>query len=413
MDIKNNLYLIVFILIILFLAVLYIINYINPFNIKNNKFTIIGILIFIFFELQIFFILKEERSNDFLNRYKKIILNSTAITGITLFTIYFIFYISTNFFGKNLFSNFIILFLQFILVITVLGIIYLLTDNKFFKNETAKLDAKNINEPNYKFIKAAIFYIPCLLIDLIENIGKFFGTTPKIGYILLLLTILLVIAILKLPKVINNLGNKNNLLLKGPVYLNQIEEVGVFQQFTKSYKPLLSKYSKNIKVKDYQLDIDYEKYNPSLPFSYNYDLECEVYINPQPSNTNYSYNKYTNILNYGEKPKIEFLAKDNKLKISCQTNENKNEIIYESVITNENYFRLQKWNKIIIKYDGANMDVFINSHLVGTKKNIIPHMNYNKIIIGDENGIHGGIKNVYFNNFNKPVQKIDNSDFTI
>ena len=59
------------------------------------------------------------------------------------------------------------------------------------------------------------------------------------------------------------------------------------------------------------------------------------------------------------------------------------------------------------------MDVFINSHLVATQKNIIPHMNYDKIIVGENNGIHGGIKDVYFNNYNKPVYKIDNSDFTI
>ena len=407
---EKKLPLIIFTLLILFFFVLYIVYYLNPSNIKNSKFSIIGILIFLFFEIQILFIFLNKNNSMFEN-YKNVILKSTGISIIALFTIYFIFYASTNFFGKNILSNFVLLFLIALLIITVLGIIYLLFDNH--KDLIKKMDSKNINNANYKFIKEVIFYIPCLLIDLIESIGKFLGSTPKIGYILLLITILLVITILKLPTIIKNIGNKNNLLLKGPVYLNQKEELGVFQQFTKNYKPILSKYNKNIKVKDYQLDIEYEKYNSNIPFSYNYDLECEVYINPQPSNTNYSYNKYTNILNYGQKPKIEFLGKDNKIKISCQTNKNKNEVIYESLITNDNYFRLQKWNKILIKYDGANMDVFINSHLVGTKKNIIPHMNYDKIIIGQENGIYGGIKNVYFNNYNKPVDKIDNSDFTI
>ena len=65
---------------------------------------------------------------------------------------------------------------------------------------------------------------------------------------------------------------------------------------------------------------------------------------------------------------------------------------------------MQRWNHVKIKYDGANMDVFINSHLVGTQRNIIPHMNHDKVIIGENNGIHGGIKNVYFYTHNKPAK---------
>ena len=54
---SNNIILIFLLLFILLLFVLYIIYIVNPSSISDNKFTIIGVLIFIFLELQIFFIL--------------------------------------------------------------------------------------------------------------------------------------------------------------------------------------------------------------------------------------------------------------------------------------------------------------------------------------------------------------------
>ena len=400
---SNNISLILIILFILFLGVLYIVNFINPFDIKNNKFTIIAILAFIFLELQIFFYYLNNKNSNFKN-YKKIFSSSLLIITIILCTIYIIFFASRHFFGKNLFSNIILIFLQAFLVITVLSIIYLLSENKFVKDNAEKLDMKNMNNPNYRFIKNLIFFIPCLLIDVIENIGNFFGSTPKIGYILLLLTIILVIAILKLPNILNKLFKSNNLLLKGPIYLNNKKEIGVFQEFTRNNIPKINNFNKNLRVNQYELDIELQRHNENNPFSYNYELESEIYINPQPPNTSFAYNEFTNLLNYGNKPKIEYLGKENKIKISCQTDKNKSQVIYESKITNNSAFRLQRWNHVKIKYDGANMDVFINSHLVGTQRNIIPHMNHDKVIIGENNGIHGGIKNVYFYTHNKPAK---------
>ena len=41
-------------------------------------------------------------------------------------------------------------------------------------------------------------------------------------------------------------------------------------------------------------------------------------------------------------------------------------------------------------------------------------MEYDKIIIGEDNGIYGGIQNVYFHNYNtKPVYKINSKLFDI
>jgi hypothetical protein len=410
---SNNIILIFILLLILLFFVLYIIYIINPFSISDNKFTIIGILIFIFLELQIlFYFINHDKSNYF-NNYIKIFYNSSIAIGLILFTIYTIFYICNNFLGKNYLTNIILIILIAFFIVTVLSIIYLVSSNNDVKNSAGKLDNEASKNNNYNFLKKLIFFIPCLLIDFVNSIAGAFTSTPKIGYILFILMIILVFLLFTLPNFLNNLINKSNLILKGPIYLNNRENLGLFQEFSRSFKPDISNYKKDFKISNYSLDINFEKYNEKIPFSYNYDLECEIYINPQPTNTNYSYNKYTNILSYGGKPQILYFGKENKLKITCQTDKNKSEVIYEREIKNNDYFKLLKWNKVLIKYDGANMDVFINSHLVATKSNIIPHMNYDKILVGENDGIYGGIKNVYFYNHNKPVEKIDNSEFKI
>lgn len=405
-------------LIILIIALVLFINILiisNPNKIINNKYKIIIVLIFIFIQLQIFFYYLNELTDEkYFKNYLKFILNMGLISGIVLGSIYFMLYIIKHFFGKNIISNIVLIILQILLLIVTLSIVYLLLDGHVNgKSKLNSLNNKN-DSKNITFFKNLIFYIPCMLIDLFENIFSNFTNTPKIGYILLILTIFLVIALLKAPSIIHNLIYKNDLLLKGPIYLNNKTELGEFQDFTKFYKPQISKYNKEYKISDYGIDVTLEKYNNKLPFSYNYEIECDIYINPQPANTNYAYNKYSNLFTYGNKPSIEYFGKENKLKVSCETDNNKFETIYEAIITNNNYFKLQKWNKIKIKYDGANMDVFINSYLVGSKKNVLPHMDYDKIIIGEDNGIYGAIQNVYFYNYNiKPFYKVNSDLFDI
>ena len=391
----------------------YIIYVLDYFSIKNNKFTSIGMLLFIFMEMLVFFyFLNKQFIKNKYDEIKKLFIYSISVIIIIILIIYLVFYIVSNFSGKTFFSSIILIFLSIFLIITILSIIYLIYSNSLFKDTIKKSDLHYSSNNNYNFIKNIIFFIPCLLIDFMEYITSKFRSTPKIGYILLIQSIILLLLILKLPSYINNI-NKNNLILKGPVYINNKKELGVYQEFTKNIKPDISKYNKEIKLSDYTLDVELEKYNLKTPFSYNYQIDFEIYLNPQPSNTNYSYNNYTNIISYGKKPQFLYYGKENKIKIICQTEENKYETIYETVITNNNYFRLAKWNKINIKYDGANMDIIINSHLVGTKSNIIPFMNYDKIVIGEDNGLYGGIKNIYFYNNNKPVYKIDKSKFDI
>ena len=131
---SNNIILIFILLLILLLFVLYIIYIVNPFSISDNKFTIIGILIFIFLELQIFFYFINQDKSNYFNNYIKIFYNSSIVIGLILFTIYTIFYICNNFLGKNYLTNIILIILIAFFIVTVLSIIYLVSNNDDVKN---------------------------------------------------------------------------------------------------------------------------------------------------------------------------------------------------------------------------------------------------------------------------------------
>ena len=115
-----------------------------------------------------------------------------------------------------------------------------------------------------------------------------------------------------------------------------------------------------------------------------------VWLNPQPPNTRQSYTKYTNILEYGNKPVVEYNGL-NSLRVRCQLENNNYATIFETDEVN-----FQTWNNIVINYDGGNMDVFLNGELVGSRPGIAPFMSFENIVVGEEKGLEGGISNVVY-----------------
>lgn len=163
-------------------------------------------------------------------------------------------------------------------------------------------------------------------------------------------------------------------LLERPIYLNNE------QQFPEGDDTLHTKFSDN--------DIH----------NYHYSISAWFNLNPQPPNTTQKNNKYTNILNYGNKPKISFNIATNSLRIETEI---KNKELTEIYLSKN--IPYQRWNNIVINYDGGYMDVFLNGNLVSSKSNIVPVMSYEKITIGETHGLEGGIKNVTF--FNRILTK--------
>ena len=154
-------------------------------------------------------------------------------------------------------------------------------------------------------------------------------------------------------------------LLREPVYLNNVKSIGGFDDF-------------NVDKMD-------------LEYNYNYSISSWFFIRANAPNFKKSYNKYSIILNYGDKPKIMYNPSLNKIKIIMNNGLNKKPIEY--IIDGP---PLQKWNNMVINYDGGHLDIFMNSKLIRSFPSVVPYMSFDQLTIGEDNGLGGGICNVVY-----------------
>jgi hypothetical protein len=156
----------------------------------------------------------------------------------------------------------------------------------------------------------------------------------------------------------------------------------------------------------------YQNLNQTDHLDYKFGLSFWLYLDSYKPHTNQGSNHYTSVLNYGDKPNILYNPVTNTLRVTMKidvdktddaTNylsqkskydENGNVILYE-----RSDILLQKWNNIIINYNGGTFDIFYNAELVKTHIEVVPYMNYDNLVIGTDNGLYGSICNLnYFKN---------------
>lgn len=87
------------------------------------------------------------------------------------------------------------------------------------------------------------------------------------------------------------------------------------------------------------------------------------FVGTQNTGSTY-YDNYIPFLNFNWSPILMFNSNTGNLKIEFKDEAGNNIIIYDSPIT------LQSWNNIVINFNGSTIDIFINSKLIATKKNI-------------------------------------------
>ena len=162
------------------------------------------------------------------------------------------------------------------------------------------------------------------------------------------------------------------------------------------------------------------KYNPvenTLYFMYN-GINGKTVIFDNPDNKN---NNNKNFENFENKKKltIEELNKwntyqrKNKL-MNKFLNENKIkkfegfegfEEPKEIIIHKEHGILLQKWNNIVINYNGGTLDIFMNGKLIKSKINVVPYINNTALTVGKDDGINGDICNLIY--YKSPMSKSD------
>jgi hypothetical protein len=324
-------------------------------------------------------------------------------------------------------------------------------------------------------IKKTIFFIPCLLIIVIDEINKDIKLTPSPVYLLLFILIILITLLFVLPFLFKYFRTLNkSSLLKGtdPYYLNEKKVIGIYQNLNKNInstidipipktdstsnpiitnpidallttlnlnkqentlfkafdssteiapesKDITNQTKDNISdTKGYNFKLlknDYNGiynvktsfYDPpktinKFPYNYTYSISFYVYINPQPTNTSVAYNKDTEIFNYAYKPVIYYNGKSQSIIVRSRTLNNKGDQL-DTIYEGKN-IKHQKWLFVVINYSNNNIDVFIDGKLVGTKKDITPYFKGDKVTIGENEGIHGSIKEInYYSEITSPL----------
>jgi len=278
------------------------------------------------------------------------------------------------------------LFLNIVIVILILGLIY--------KTINVELPVGN-NKKNafVNFIISIIFYIPCIFTGVFDSAGQLLSGNyggESGSLLMLLLAIILIVVYFNMPSVFNIINTQGGeQLVNKPVNTNKSYALGTYADL-----------------------------NGSDQFDYQYGISFWVFVHAAGANMNAHYGKYTSLLNFGGKPNVLYNGATNTLLVTMEVtedtpkqdsdnpkiglykltdlDENGNRILYEN--TN---FLLQKWNNIIINYDGGVLDIFLNGELVKSNIGVVPYYKLDNLTIGEDGGIEGGICNVVY--FRKPL----------
>ena len=297
-----------------------------------------------------------------------LILFGLVISGLIVF---WISYNIETLSGKSSIVSFI---LNILLVAIILGLIY--------KTINVKAPIENSKKNGFlNLIFQILLYIPFLLSNGFDRIGKLladeFNATNVGSIIMLIVAICLFILYFYSPLVLNLISSQGGKqLVNKPVYTDSQYNLG-----------------------------SYESLNGSDDFDYQYAILCWIFLEAVGPNMNENYNKYTSLLNFGNKPNVLYNGKTHSFMITMQqknlqdVTKNKmtdfdsegNRIIYIN-----NNLLLQKWNNLVINYNGGTMDIFLNGELVKSSIEVVPYYTLENLTIGENNGIKGGICNVIY-----------------
>jgi len=383
---------------IIFITLLLIIIFRDPFELyaKHSLEVTLGML-FLFFIMFITFFFIDHRNQfklngylsddkglwkNFIKKFFGMIAFGIAIVGVVLFGLYVIKSVPqiTN----------ITMFIFSVLVISgIIAIGYILY-KRFTDN------ARNVPDKNNRLInliKDIILYIPCILIDFVEFIKKQWNITTKTEWLILGGEVVVIGLGYLLPIVYQKLVTHDGvILLKEPKYLSSKYDLGTYQ---------------NLNPADHS----------GNAFNYTYSISGWFNIYGMAPNVSASANKFTDIINYSNKPRIQFNVSTNTLRIQSELSHHMHEHEHSSTTKHHEIgggievgansskivdifetkdIKLQKWNNIVINYDSGFMDVFLNGELVGTKASVSPYMKYDVVSSGANRGIQGGVCNVVY-----------------
>ena len=416
-------YSIIFLLYIFVIALLY---FYDPWNIMTKYigvstfFTVsIGLIIFLMIFLYHYFFTHPSKEGLFsqsptLATFMRsfYILGALGISGFLIYGI--LSWLGT--FNQDAYSSSNIL--NLVMLIGMLGIIWKLVNSGGYL----------ANNPIFKLILNTILYIPCLLVNIVDFITGQYKQTKQTEVTLLLFALgifsgFFITKFYLYPYISTKYyGQGGKSWINDPVSTEKLTSVA-------SYQELNANANTNATAND-----NSDLQNSADKYNYQYAISFWVYLDAFPPSTSVAYNKVSNLLSYGENPCVKYDAVNNTILITVK-NDGDSRIALQNVKMKEGFaisdiqnkieeakampialeldnmgnriiykkpnVLLQKWNNIIINYNGGTLDVFYNGELVKSAIEVVPYMKFDMLTVGSEQGISGNIANLVY--FDKPI----------
>lgn len=368
----------------------------------NNKATYANVILFIIISLLAVNDMKEkpERENDpYRNKTKETIRMILSILGAVLVFLYIVvsfttgnvaswtknYYISLLVIGVSYgslllseYSLFNTIMYGLLILIVIVGLAMFFS---VFVNYLKSL--RGI----VGFIVQFIFYIPCMLLDLIDYLRKDASATPNKVLLLFFIELILITLYLYLPNLSVKLSIKDGIsILEDYKYLHEENILPISEHVRLD--------TSNVKVADIG----------ESTVRTNYAMSMWTYLNNYSISSS-AYNKESLIFDYGNgKPKLTYFNDENEpTKMDTYRFYFSNNTTNSNTNSNTNYYELkmpsQKWNHIVFNYSSKHVDLYINGKLERTfyfKENVPTYNLGDVVTIGSENGLSGAISNIRY-----------------
>jgi hypothetical protein len=225
------------------------------------------------------------------------------------------------------------------------------------------------------FIVNLIFYIPCMLLDLLEYVKADLKQAPKAVYVLLIFELVLGLLYIYSPKITKALSKSLS---------NKDGKVVFTEPLTISNESRLSSY----------VDLQKDKVIKNQIINNKFAISAWVYIVPSHS----TYNGDITIFEFTDyHPRLIYNGANGQFKA-----------FFNQAKSIDFDMPLQKWNHVVFNYAKSNADIFINGELKGSVERDQVNENLtlgDVIVVGQSNGLTGGVCNMVY--FGRPLLKYE------
>jgi uncharacterized membrane protein len=339
------------------------------------------------------------RAVNVLKEYIKYSLSLFGGFALVLLSTMLVLRLTSN---KEFLSMFLSIVFVLFTILTILYVVYL------FMSRITLPDSPIANAVGkfFKLIYHLFFAIPCVLYEVFLNTKD----TPNFVYKILAIQLATIGGYIYLPRIWKWMRERGHIV---------IQEEAVKLNIKKSYMNWYQLYNSGIPESNVSDSSLWEKFKDTLfkegknftdymkeqttvqkqDFKYEYSLGLETFFHNIPPNTSHLGNQFVRVFSFGEKPSIWYKSNTQEIQFKSIVYRLEKErlkpdelVIYTGKIT------LQKWNKIKINYKDGVMDIFIDDELIHTQDSIVPYIENDEIYSGQTDGIHGGIRNIFYYN---------------